>query len=380
MTLDASAGGPITLALCGDVMVGRGIDQILPHPGDPTLYEPAISNAASYVALARRASGPIDVPVAPDYIWGDALAMLDEAAPDLRLINLETAITTSDTPWPGKQIHYRMHPANIPCLTAARVDCCVLANNHVLDWGYAGLHETLRSVRGAGMLAVGAGLSQAEAAAPAVMDLAGAGRVLIFAWGLPSSGVPAAWAATEEQPGVNWLADPSPRAVSQVAAQIAAARRPGDLVVVSLHWGGNWGYYIPRRHRAFAQQLIAAAGADIVYGHSSHHPLGIEVYQGRLILYGCGDLINDYEGIGGHEVYRPDLGLIVLATLDRAGRLVRGRLLPVRRRRLRLWRAAPEEALWLSRRLSREGRTLGTRVELQPDGSMSLSWRQEPGP
>lgn len=368
----------VTLALCGDVMVGRGIDQILPHPGDPTIYEPALRSAANYVALAQQVHGPIDIPVDFAYPWGDAVAMLDEVAPDVRVINLETAITTSDTPWPGKHITYRMHPANTSCLTAAKVDCCTLANNHVLDWGYPGLRETLRSVRQAPMHATGAGMCLAEAAAPAAIDVLGKGRVLVFAWGLPSSGIPDTWSAREDRPGVNLLAELSPRAVAQVAMQIGAVRQPGDLVVVSLHWGGNWGYHIPALHRAFARQLVAQAGADVVYGHSSHHPLGIEVFQSRLILYGCGDLINDYEGIGGYEGYRPDLGLIIAATVDpERGRLVSCRLLPVRRRRLRLWRATPAEVQWLVRRLSRTGRALGTRVEPQPDGALALVWEPE---
>lgn len=69
----------------------------------------------------------------------------NRAAPDFRIINLETSITTSED-WAPKDIHYRMHPANIPCLTVAKVDCCVLANNHVLDWGRSGLVETLETL------------------------------------------------------------------------------------------------------------------------------------------------------------------------------------------------------------------------------------------
>ena len=125
--------GAVTLFVAGDVMSGRGIDQVLPHPGDPRIFEPYSSSALDYVKLAERTSGRIARPVDFTYIWGDALAVLDAAAPDLRLINLETAVTRTGTPWPGKGIQYRMHPDNIPCLSAAHIDCCVLANNHVLD-------------------------------------------------------------------------------------------------------------------------------------------------------------------------------------------------------------------------------------------------------
>src|SRR5438874_7861304 len=115
---------PLGLFLCGDVMTGRGIDQVLPHPGNPVLYESWVRDARDYVRLAEAANGPIPKPVAFDYIWGDALQELERTGTDLRIINLETSITRREAPWPGKGIHYRMHPENIGCLTAARINCC----------------------------------------------------------------------------------------------------------------------------------------------------------------------------------------------------------------------------------------------------------------
>ncbi len=175
-TAGGAGGGMVTLFLCGDVMTGRGIDQVLPHPGSPRLHEPYVKSAVDYVDLAERANGPIPMPVEFAYIWGDGLEALARAAPDARIVNLETAITTAHAPWPGKGIHYRMHPDNLPCLAAARIDCCVLANNHVLDWGYGGLTQTLASLRGAGMRTAGAGADVSQAGAPAMLDLGAKGR------------------------------------------------------------------------------------------------------------------------------------------------------------------------------------------------------------
>lgn len=172
----------ITLFLAGDVMTGRGIDQILTRPGDPALHESYVQNARRYVELAEESSGPVPRPVDSPYVWGDALAELTRVAPDLRIINLETAITTSDDWWRGKEVHYRMHPANISVLTVARIDCCTLANNHVLDWGYGGLRETLATLWQAGVQSAGAGTNREEADSPAVLEVAGKGRVLV-AWG-----------------------------------------------------------------------------------------------------------------------------------------------------------------------------------------------------
>jgi poly-gamma-glutamate synthesis protein (capsule biosynthesis protein) len=356
-------------------MLGRGIDQVLPHSNNPVLYEGYVKSALGYVALAERANGPIKKPVTFAYPWGDASAEMSRRSPHVRIINLETSLTTSDQAWPGKGIHYRMHPKNVVCLTAAKIDCCVLANNHVLDWGQAGLMETLRTLRVMGLKTAGAGEDLAGALAPAVFDLAGDGRVLVFAFGVGSSGILPDWAATKARPGVHLLPDLSEKTAAHLAAQIQQVKRPGTLVVASLHWGGNWGYEIPETHRRFAHRLIEEAGVDVVHGHSSHHPRAIEVHRERLILYGCGDLINDYEGIRGHEEFRSGLCLLYFPMLEQAtGRLLRLEMAPFCIRRFRLQRASDEEARSLRDTLDRECTRFGGRVETQADGSLRLRW------
>lgn len=373
--------GTLTLFMGGDVMTGRGIDQILPHPGDPRLYEAYMKSARGYVQLAEAANGPVPQHVDYSYPWGDALAELARRAPGARIVNLETAVTARGEPWPDKAIHYRMQPANLPCLSAATIDCCVVANNHVLDWGAEGLADTLAALRGAGIQTAGAGGAEVEAARPAVLKLAGWGRILVFAWGLSSSGVPAEWAAGGKRPGVSFLRDLSTATVARIVQLVRQAKQPGDLVVASLHWGSNWGYAIPDEHRSFARALIDQAGVDAVYGHSSHHPRGIEVYRGKPIFYGCGDLINDYEGIGGYETFRSDLALLYFPGFDRHSRTMRTlSMVPMRRRRLRLERANDADSAWLQQTMDRECRALGCRVELVADGALALRWQHGASP
>jgi len=145
---------------------------------------------------------------------------------------------------------------------------------------------------------------------------------------------------------------------------VREARRAGDIVVISIHWGGNWGYECSQEERAFAHRLVDGQAADVLHGHSSPPPQGDEIYRERLILYGCGDFLNDYEGIGGQESFRPELCLMYFPTLDPAsGRLQRLALVPLRVRRFRLQRAAQEEARWLQRTLERESRAFGMRVD-----------------
>lgn len=372
----ASLPNLITLFLCGDVMTGRGIDQVLPHPSDPRLYESYVRNAREYVALAEEAHGPIPHPVPFAYIWGDALAVLDRVGPDVRIINLETSITQSPEYWSGKGIHYRMHPANIPCLTIAQIDCCVLANNHVLDWGYAGLRETIHTLQTAQIHYAGAGQNLQEAAAPAGLEIAGKGRVLVFAWGSETSGIPLSWGASANKPGVNLLTGWSAQTIQQIKEQVQARKQPADIVVASLHWGGNWGYAIPPEQIDFAHHLIDEAGIDLVHGHSSHHVKGIEVYKNKLILYGCGDFLNDYEGIGGYEEFRDDLGLMYFVRINPVtGQLVGVYLIPTQIRHFRVNQASPEDALWLRGILNREGKRFGTHVVLHEDTtSFTLHW------
>lgn len=367
--------GSLTLWLAGDVMTGRGIDQVQAHPVAPLLHESWVRDARDYVRLAERANGPVPAPVAPDYIWGDALAEIERREPELRLVNLETAITTSDEAWPDKGVHYRMHPANIGCLTAARIDCCALANNHVLDWGYPGLAQTLRTLQQAGIRSAGAGSHADAACAPIVLPLAGGARLLVFSWATPDSGVPPAWSATPQRAGVALLPDLNEAGAQQVASLVARQRQSGDRVVVSLHWGGNWGVEVPQLHRRFAQRLIELDAADLVHGHSSHHPRPIEVYRGRLILYGCGDLINDYEGIASQERFDPSAVCLYFPQLSReTGALQQLAIVPMQLRRLRLTHANPAARRSLQSLFETEGRHFNTGVRAQADGSWQLRW------
>ena len=366
---------PITLFLCGDVMTGRGIDQVLPHPSDPIIYESYMQSAIGYVELAEMVNGPIQKPVDFSYIWGDSLEELERVVPDLRIINLETSVTKSDDYWKGKGINYRMHPENIGCLTIAKIDYCSLANNHVLDWGYAGLTETLETLRKANIHYAGAGEILQEAEKPVVMEVEGKGRVIVFSFGLDTSGIPISWAASEDKPGVNLLKNLSDETVWEIKEKIGQEEKQGDIVIASIHWGSNWGYEIPPEQKDFAYRLIDNAGVDVVHGHSSHHVKGIEVYKEKPIIYGSGDFINDYEGIGGYEGFRSDLTLMYFVSMDPStGKLVHMYMTPMQIKNFKANRASRADALWLRDVINREGKKFGTRAEINQDNTLTLKW------
>ena len=350
-------------------MTGRGLDQVLPTPGSPALYEPSVRDARDYVRLAERTSGAIPRQAPAARVWGEALEVLEGQRPDLRIINLETAVTTASRPATEKGIHYRMHPGNIRCLQAARIDCCALANNHVLDWSRAGLEETLAVLDRHGIQHAGAGRDAAEASAPAVLTPERGARLLVFSCAAGDSGVPVHWNAAAERPGVFRLEALSRRSARALAAHIRSRREPGDRVMLSIHWGGNWGFNIPQAHRDFARALVEEGVVDLVHGHSSHHVRGFEVYRGRLILYGCGDFINDYEGIGGHEQFRGELSVMYFPRLDPdSGALDSLVLVPTRMRRMRIERATGTDRQWLLETLRRESGFLDPRIVIEDSG------------
>jgi poly-gamma-glutamate synthesis protein (capsule biosynthesis protein) len=372
MAVDGS--GRLTLFLCGDVMTGRGVDQVMPHPSRPAIFEPYVRDAREYVALAEAKNGTIPRSVDVSYIWGDALGELDRLGPDARIINLETSITRRDDYWRGKGINYRMHPANVGCLTAGHIDVCVLANNHVLDFGRRGLMDTLEVLRRAGLRTAGAGESLAAAQKPALVSCSDRARVIVFGFGAETSGILPAWAARDGRLGVDLLPDLSEKAAAAIVERVRRVKGPQDLVVASIHWGTNWGFEVPEEHVRFAHWLVDG-GVDVLHGHSSHHPRPIEVYRNRLILYGCGDFINDYEGIAGYEQYRDDLVVMYFATFAPAsGGLSALHMSPMQIKRFRLTRVSGEDAQWLRDTLDHACQPFATRIAAMPDGRLSLRW------
>ena len=362
----------VRLFLTGDVMLGRGIDQILRHPGNPRLYESYVKSAEDYVRLAEAANGPIPRGVGLDYVWGEAAAVVREAKPDWGLINLETAITDDGLP-AAKGINYRMSVRNADDLAELGFDCCTLANNHILDWGPEGLVDTLDTLQALGLAVVGAGRNASEAARPAILTRGSGPHLLVFGFAYHDSGVPWSWQAGAQQPGVNLLQALDAQAVSSIKAQVSEVKEPGDVAIASIHWGGNWGYDVPPSHSTFAKALIDEAGIDLVHGHSSHHAKGWEIHRGKLILYGCGDFLNDYEGIGGEEKYPPDLSEMYLADIDGAtGKLGGLTAVPFQIRKFSLRRALSADVRWFRDMLNRERRSAGPEFVLTSKETLKL--------
>jgi poly-gamma-glutamate synthesis protein (capsule biosynthesis protein) len=250
----------------------------------------------------------------PEYPWGNTLPILHSA--DWRLCNLECVISDRGTPWSAypKAFHFRSAAKNIAVLAAARMNAVSLANNHVLDYGYDALTEMLGILDRAGIVHSGAGLNYEEASRLATSEVSGRKLgLLAFTDNEPD------WEATADRPGVFYVpTNLTDSRATKLLDMIREGRKIVDVLIVSAHWGSNWGYRPPHDHVIFAHALIDA-GADIIFGHSSHVVRGIEFYKDRSVLYGAGDFVDDY---AIDEIERNDQSFIYV--IEMAGRIPRG--------------------------------------------------------
>ena len=280
----------ITLALAGDVMLGRGVNETLRD-------------------------------VRPEEPWGDTLPLLLSA--DLRIINLECAVTEHRRPWSrtSKVFHFRADPVAVDVLRAARIDACSLANNHTLDFEEQGLLDTLRHLEDAAIRYAGAGRDLEEAARPALLGEPPM-RVALVAF---TDNEPP-FAAGPAKPGTNYLpVSTEPGVLRRVEEAVGAAREAGaGMVVFSNHWGPNMVERPREVFRRFARAVVDR-GADVYYGHSAHVFQGVEIYRGKPILYDTGDFIDDY---AVDPRLRNDRSFLFLVSLDSGG-LRRLELYPV---------------------------------------------------
>lgn len=295
----------LKLFLCGDVMLGRAIDQLFKYKNDPTLYESFVKSALYYLPPTMKKYSNPNTYVNYDYIWNSLLSNKFYTNSDLRIINLETSITTSKTPQ-NKQVLYKMHPKNIVTLKIAKIDYCNMANNHVMDWGISGGIETEKTLTKNNINFGGIGYNINEAKSPKIINVNNK-KIYIFSFADIDSGTPLDWKATNNKFGVNVIDTSNGQTKINVGEYIKKYNELADFIIISIHWGPNWSFDIPSYHKNFAHYLIDNAGVDLVHGHSSHHFKPLEIYQNKLVLYGCGDFINDYETIESDKSFFSDV-------------------------------------------------------------------------
>jgi poly-gamma-glutamate capsule biosynthesis protein CapA/YwtB (metallophosphatase superfamily) len=297
----------------------------------------------------------------PESPWGDTLAVLRSA--DALFINLECVLADRGAPWPQKTFTFRSDAKNIAVLRAAGVTAASLANNHALDYGPQALGDCLALLHAHLVLPAGAGPSIEAAREPALVTV-GEVRAAFIAF---TDDVPE-WEAGVATPGIFHvpLAPALLRANPRLGALlgvIEGARARSDLVIVSAHWGPNWGAAPPTEH-TLAAHLFIDRGADIVFGHSPHVVRGVEVYRGRPILYGCGDYVGDY---AVDPVERNDQSCLFCLDYDR-GRLRQILLIPTLITRFQARLAGGPGREQIVRKMQTLCAGLGTAVHEVPEG------------
>jgi poly-gamma-glutamate synthesis protein (capsule biosynthesis protein) len=317
----------LRIGLTGDVMLGRLVDQ---HQWQR--------------------------PVAA--VWGNLLDELQYL--DGLFVNLECCLSTRGEPWQRtyRPFHFRADPDwAIPALERAGVDCCALANNHVLDFEEEALRDTLDHLDGHDVAHAGAGRTRAEAFEPAHVSVDDLDVVFVSV----TDNTPE-YAATESAPGTAYVEidvdDEATRAAVQGALSRAREQNP-DLLVASLHWGPNMVEEPPDSFQEFARWLIDD-GVDVVHGHSAHVFQGVEVYRGRPILYDTGDFVDDY---AVDERLRNDRSFLFEVVVSTAGDLTELRLAPTEIYDFSVHEAGPEAAEWCRQRMRDLSAPFGTSLE-----------------
>lgn len=290
-----------------------------------------------------------------DYPLGQVAGLMRGA--DLTLVNLECAITAHERIWEGspKAFYFGAPPQAVASLAHAGVDMVSLANNHMLDFGVAGLQDTLRHLDARNIRRAGAGKNLAEALAPAFMTSKGM-RFGMVAF----CDHQADFAAGEHRAGIAYLdLDAEKQALAAFRQGLDAIRRDGaERAILSLHWGPN----MVHRPSPYFVRLAHAAmdmGYDLLFGHSAHVFHGIELYRGKPIVYAAGDLVDDYYA---DPAFGNDHQLLFELAWRRDG-LARIRLHPVFIEDCRTMPASGAQFEFIARRVTTLCAELGTMVQ-----------------
>ena len=276
----------------------------------------------------------------------------------VNLINLETTLTRTTTKIP-KVFNFKSDPQNVQTLQAANITVATLANNHSLDFGTQGLSETIETLDRANITHVGAGATLTDAQKPVILTVDGIKIGIIgFTDNEPT------WLATHDKPGTNYIHVDD---TQTIVSQIVQLRPQVDLLIVTTHWGPNKRTKPTQAFINFAHTIIDA-GADVLHGHSAHVFQGIEVYKNKVIIYDCGDFVDDY-AVG--PVLRNDQSLLFQLHVTKDG-LQKLTMIPVLISNMQVNRATGDNYQQIVNRMFALSAEFGTVVH-KNDGKLMIS-------
>ena len=253
----------------------------------PARPRPASPSAEPKGKLLIHGTG--DVSLDPTYIpalasngYGWAWSGLDGLfrRDDLTVINHECPSTDIVAPI-VKQFVFRCDPDALDEARDAGVDVANLANNHGFDQGPEGLLDSIRNIRRAGIMPIGAGASQEEADAPAYVQVKGGRSGSSASARSPTR--TRRW-PTATRSGRPWAT------TSRALGAIREASANADLVIVMIHWGVELDTQ-PREYQVEEGHRMIEAGADVIFGSHAHRLQPMDTYEGKPIFYGLGNFV-----------------------------------------------------------------------------------------
>lgn len=292
-------------------------------------HQPAVRRTLTITFGGDVGLGGSDQPVSPEGAWrhGERIGwdgLTSDLAPlltgDINFANLETVVTDrNDLSQIEKMFNFRSHPIGVRHLVKIGFNAFSTANNHAFDYGHRGIEETLRHLAGLkaeGLLGwPGVGLDGEGASRPADMLVKGI-RVRLSALGIGGNGAASGGGRTAMmgyRSATDWR---------ETVERLSGAE--GDLKILSVHYGFEMqvrpGAFDIQR---FRDEAVRGAGIDIVVGHHAHVAAGVQTIDGRLVLYGLGNLLHPgMQDMSAHGICR-DYGLMVRVHLadDDTGRL-----------------------------------------------------------
>ena len=224
----------------------------------------------------------------PGYPWSEVSPLLEDY--DITAVNLEGPLCHGTEPNPVQpSIYLKGDTSCAAPMAAAGIDAVCLANDHIMDYGTAGLEETLNVLRAEELGAFGAGSNNRAAEQPLVLESENGASIALLSF---CDVAPEGYAAGEDSPGV------SQASLERIAEIVGQAARQSPYVAVFVHWGDVGSTEITMRQRELARACVQA-GADLVVGCHPHVVQGIEAVDGVPVIYSLGNLVFSSESEGG---------------------------------------------------------------------------------
>ena len=277
----ATASAAATASGAAATAGSRAAPQVSVTGGHPPTSGAAGSITLAFAGDVNFAGRTAGLLARPATAFGPITAVLRSA--DFTAVNLETAVVTSGgTPQP-KTYHFRAPPAAFTALRDAGVDLVTMANNHVLDYGPAGLAQTLAAVQAARFPYVGIGANAAAAWAPYLTTIKGVTIAIIGVSQVAE--LASSWVATGTRPGEANAID-----LGRTLAAVRSAKRLASVVIVFMHWGTE-GEACPDQAQLSLARELSAAGASIIVGAHAHMLQGSGWLGHTFVAYGLGNFL-----------------------------------------------------------------------------------------